>query len=985
MSFLESTAQECSILYENALETGGIQIISPAYGQEHLIGAENGLYSLKGGNLTSISSTEQFAEVTSFGLDIDGVFLIGTDSGLYFLKDGKIKNINIEAPTGYIHSIGAEYRGNQFIIAENGLYLLQGLELSLISPSNRTEYIYAISPEYNDSHLIISSNGLFVMKGRTTLTTLSDLKTGRVIGFGPDDSGMPTIVASNGLFSFNGEELLSPKFDLEIGEIFDYGFDKNRNLLIHASNGLFNLVEKKMIHIESEIEFSDIQEFGPKYFDGQLIGAEGGLFLLNHGEISQIDPTVNTGGILKFGPKIMEKQLVEAHNGLFLLDKNKLKKVKSDFEFGFIEEFGPEFSNGILLDTLMGLFILREEEISDIYSSDYIGSTNIFGPRYENTQLVGGENGFFQIIRANYSMASKTSNSVAVEENSSIQIEWFLKSNCGPVILQNSEFYRKYLSIEVNNKIIDAPLNIIPVTAGYDGEANFRVEASIEINSEQGDELQVKLLHNNSDDEENFQAIPDSEYRITVNWSTLDHILYFAKKNTLSIIFIHTLIFLALLLGARHSAWAWRTLSDPFLSKVGVWFWFLIRNSAKVQRYFLERWYLNTTDCLQKRQYLPIILKNSENSKTQSDGLVNLIRARCRIWIQGKAGMGKTALANDIQTSYFVNDSSLSEMYEKYGYIPIFITLRDYIDVAVPSRSPENWLIDIVARQMEHLQLGFKDQSLLRSVLKSGNIVLVLDGENEIDHKGAIFQFALRYPETGLVITSQVLPDQMNNIFQIWRLPDVITDVVDDLLKLYLGKKNGTEVFSDIKNSMILKDIRSGYDVRLLVDLIDGGTGIIDLPSNRIGLYDAMLAKISPTSSFQHFISDLCSLAWNLWMEGQRTFEPSSSISNEIFNALRMEDVKIIHTYDGVKWQFRHDEMRGYLAARWVAKYEVDPISLFEDNSKIWRIGKSDQQLVWSFFSELIEKKQCDAIMNWASIEPERAELQVILRRRSST
>ena len=89
----------------------------------------------------------------------------------------------------------------------------------------------------------------------------------------------------------------------------------------------------------------------------------------------------------------------------------------------------------------------------------------------------------------------------------------------------------------------------------------------------------------------------------------------------------------------------------------------------------------------------------------------------------------------------------------------------------------------------------------------------------------------------------------------------------------------------------------------------------------------------------------------------------------------------MVRTQDGATWQFRHDQLRGYLAARWAAVEEVSPVDLFEKTPGIWRLGRSEQQVVWEFFAGLVGPARGVPVLDWSAQEAERAELQVALRR----
>jgi hypothetical protein len=181
--------------------------------------------------------------------------------------------------------------------------------------------------------------------------------------------------------------------------------------------------------------------------------------------------------------------------------------------------------------------------------------------------------------------------------------------------------------------------------------------------------------------------------------------------------------------------------------------------------------------------------------------------------------------------------------------------------------------------------------------------------------------------------------------------------------------------------SPVADDIRSGYDVRLVADLVEGGVAAGSLPRTRLGLYDAMLARAREPDGAAYPVARLCAVAWQAWVAGRRDLVPGETIAPELLEPLRQEGVRLVRTQGGARWQFRHDQMRAYLAARWAAVEEVSPVDLFEATPAIWRLGRSEQQVVWEFFAGLIGPQRGAPVLDWAVQEAERAELQVALRR----
>ena len=225
----------------------------------------------------------------------------------------------------------------------------------------------------------------------------------------------------------------------------------------------------------------------------------------------------------------------------------------------------------------------------------------------------------------------------------------------------------------------------------------------------------------------------------------------------------------------------------------------------------------------------------------------------------------------------------LGAAFARWGYVPLPIALRDFAQVAVPT-APEEWLFDLAGRRLEAAGLRVEDARLLRGMLTAGYWVLVLDGANEVDDKGAAQQFARRFPQVGMLVTSQAEPRaEAAGLFEVWRLPEDIRAATGSLLKLYLGPERGAEVRRRMEAAPIAADIRSGYDVRLVADLVAAGADPWALPATRVELYDAMLKPAGK----DYAVAELCRVAWGAWVAGRRDLRPGDNIPAALLEPLK--------------------------------------------------------------------------------------------------
>jgi hypothetical protein len=269
--------------------------------------------------------------------------------------------------------------------------------------------------------------------------------------------------------------------------------------------------------------------------------------------------------------------------------------------------------------------------------------------------------------------------------------------------------------------------------------------------------------------------------------------------------------------------------------------------------------------------------------------------------------------------------------------------------------------------------------------LKSTGYVFVLDGANEIGYNKELEFFAHRNQFVRLLITSQAKPIEKSEQFKIYQLPNTLIEYLEPLLSLYLGNERGHEVAQHVVNSELITSVKSGYDIRLIADLVEDLKDLERLPKSQIGLYESILNQLVGVGGNEFPLSELCQIAWNLWRDGERKFKGCSDISTDIINPLREEGQKVIRTYDGVNYSFRHDQMRGYLAARWAAHHEVSPIKLFQQSHEIWRLDIEEQMVVWTFFAAMVDQEQGVELWRWATQDPERGILQHALQERGQT
>jgi hypothetical protein len=91
-----------------------------------------------------------------------------------------------------------------------------------------------------------------------------------------------------------------------------------------------------------------------------------------------------------------------------------------------------------------------------------------------------------------------------------------------------------------------------------------------------------------------------------------------------------------------------------------------------------------------------------------------------------------------------------------------------------------------------------------------------------------------------LLVTSQAKSDES---WELWNLPDDISELREQLLVRWLGDENGKALSRRLVAEHLSDFIISGYDLRLIADLASADPDHTPLPSDRISLYRAILAR----------------------------------------------------------------------------------------------------------------------------------------------
>jgi hypothetical protein len=366
---------------------------------------------------------------------------------------------------------------------------------------------------------------------------------------------------------------------------------------------------------------------------------------------------------------------------------------------------------------------------------------------------------------------------------------------------------------------------------------------------------------------------------------------------------------------------------------LSLYFGLALRTFTPITLWVFERYYAELKgEFPSDSPYLAGTILQPDGSDLKTTNLVIELKKThpgSRFWIYGGSGTGKTALTRELmkQLSEFAN---LRQAWRNYPCIPIFVPLRDF---------PKGSGLDVIAKVLDACSMPL-DLKLLEALLKTGKFLVIFDGLNEISTDREILEFASIYKPVSIVVTSQLR--STNGAFRQYRLPSVTGEVAKQLLRTFLGPTDATSQ----GDKSLWESVESAYDVRLIADLIAKKASI---PETRIALYGAIVDSAETFGLNVAGQGALFRLAWTMWLGGQYRFVPASELTTEAVNALLAANIAVPR---GDHFEFRHDLMRGYLAARWLSHDVLSAQTMRSrlSETKIWELASVEQKAVFPFF-----------------------------------
>ena len=437
---------------------------------------------------------------------------------------------------------------------------------------------------------------------------------------------------------------------------------------------------------------------------------------------------------------------------------------------------------------------------------------------------------------------------------------------------------------------------------------------------------------------------------------------------------IYAVAFTVLVILAHRSTTAFRLLTDAAWAKWLTWPFFFLRHVPAVQRWILEPWFQNVRQATATEvQFLDPPVERA-GAQMEASTLLDRLRKVRRLWLQGGSGMGKSSVFAAWERAFYTSAATptLAATVKHYGFVLVPLRLREYAGLAAPNaHRPESWLIEAVRRRFEQSGMPMQDPELVAAMLMTGHLALALDGINETDRDTAIDAFASQFPMVPMLVTSQA---RGGTEWETWQLPADIRGLASGLLGLWLGPTAGEALVHRLADQGLIDSIVSGYDLRLLADLAAKDPEHADLPTNRVALYRAMLAHAANFANEPLHLEGLKRLAWSMLVERHRREilpEDGTVLGTGTLQALAKDGVRIVRQR-GAAYEFRHDQMRAFLAALWLTEETPSQVALQDAilSANVFALSRLDQEGLWGFVVLLLDKQVLVSLWQFASSDP---------------
>ena len=167
---------------------------------------------------------------------------------------------------------------------------------------------------------------------------------------------------------------------------------------------------------------------------------------------------------------------------------------------------------------------------------------------------------------------------------------------------------------------------------------------------------------------------------------------------------------------------------------------------------------------------------------------------------------------------------------------------------------------------------------------------------------------------------------------------------------------------SQLEKSGLWRELSSGYDIELISELQQAGQAV---PSDRVGLYESLVRVSCNRLNGGQIALTLAEECWRLWKSRERLLAAGQTLREQDLRHLSTDSPRLMnerHAHGAVLFEFRHDAMLAYLAARYLAEISAGNIDLGEealsDSEKLWASITDESQVdFWHFYVALVRNE----------------------------
>ncbi|MDQ6868955.1 MAG: hypothetical protein M3178_11325 [Pseudomonadota bacterium] len=941
--------------------------------------AADGLFRYDGARIAKVEGEEQPGFDLLFHDVPGGLLVTFGDNGLLLYDGTRVVQVGGD-PTGTVNKF-QDTPGVLLVGAEKGLFRYGGARTVRVT-GDQTGAFRAFH-DVPGGLLVGAEKGLFRYDGARVVQVGGD-PTGTVNKF-QDTPGGLLLGAQNGLFRYDGSRVLHVEGKLT-GAVYAL-LDIPGGLLVGAENGLFRYDGAHIVRVEG----------GPKGAVIDFHDAPGGPLLLAGDAVLRYDGArvVPVEGVSKFYANSFRNMhfritptgmLLGIENSLYRYDGTLAIPVGGE-PTSDVNDFHDTLG-GLLVAAMNGLFRYDGERVTRVAGAPT-------GPVYGFHEGLGGlllaaQNGLFRVVLQPLTTSKvdlnnrRELNGVAPSQLG-IPTHWTMTHPCSAFADQFSLHV-----VATNDKGQD--LAMMPAIGFHPRGDAVSFEATVPVVKD--GKWTFRIVSMTAGAKTNIGKHSEAiAFVAPVTPGFLGWLARWWRVIAANSAALWAVLNLLVFGGSRYSAAAWRLATDELWGKKALFLQnLLLRHWQSAQLWLLDLYVQERRTALADKSipFLALPLTSSYGKIADSDAVIANVASARHVWVQGGAGMGKTAIFLHLRQAHFGGaETTAFAIFRRDGYVLVPIEARRFPEAPSDEKSSSAWVVACVLSILSEGRVSFEDRGLLRAMLSMGTLGVAIDGLNEVAREQAVNAFVAEFPATPLFVTSQ---ESGELPFEVWHLPGTISQHVDGLLTLYLGRQRGEALARRLRDTGLFQHLRSGYDVRLVIDLAEADSEGANLPCDRLGLYRAAVAAAWPEGDER--LELLQAAAWKLMSErgpneDKRRLKPEMDAPKDLLEqleAVRERWGRSIRLIRGAPpgYEFVHDQMNAYLAACWFAdRPTVAVMKELLETTKVWQDGLEAQRTLWGFVAAMVDRPRLEALWIFAGDDDRRAVLGRALAERA--